>query len=252
MLLLNSAGLGALVANDEVHLYRQVSERLWMKQAYDMYLGTGAGKIGTEHDNPWCRVREFLAGSLETVFEELEVATTAVTALLVLHFVLDNQGLLLEVDGLSKGCRNSVVGGLALCNETLVALNEGARRVFDRPLTDIAEGLAADGGLLRCLRRCPPARPVIRELFKEGCLDSSTLYSSTGLEHDVDDGGVVDDVQRRWALGRRCWPTRQRRRRRGQQRALRFALCTKDQNEGEMKSCNSPVPLLEILNTRHH
>ena len=140
------------------------------------YLGARASQIGTKHDSPRSLVRELLTSCLETIFKQLEVTTTTVTALLVLHFVLDNQGLLLEVDRLGEGCKDGVVGGLALRNETLVALNEGARRVFDRPLTDIAEGLAADGGLLRCLRRCPPARPVIRELFKEGCLDRGTLY----------------------------------------------------------------------------
>ena len=120
------------------------------------YLGSGAGQIGTEHDRPRSLVRELLSGGLETVLKELDVATTAVTALLVLHFILDNQGLLLEVDGLSEWCRNSVVGGLALRNETLVALNKDGFGILDLPLADVTEGFAADGSLLGGFGRCPP------------------------------------------------------------------------------------------------
>ena len=70
-----------------------------------------------------------------------------------------------------------MVGSLALRNETLVALNEGVRRVLYRPLADVAPGLAANGSLLRRLGRRPPAGPVVRELLKEGCLDGGGLYA---------------------------------------------------------------------------
>lgn len=141
----------------------------------DSYLGARAGKIRTEHDDPGRGVRELLAASLETVLEEFEVSTTTVAALLVLDLVLNNQRLLLEVDRFLEGCRDSVMGGLALGYETLVALNEGAGRVLDRPFADIAERLAAYGGLLRCLRRRPSARPVVGELLEERSLDRGGL-----------------------------------------------------------------------------
>ena len=67
------------------------------------YLGARASQIRTEHDDPRCRVRELFATRLEAVFQELDVATTAVAALLVFDLVLDNQRLGLEVDGLAKG-----------------------------------------------------------------------------------------------------------------------------------------------------
>ena len=57
------------------------------------HLGARAGQVGTKHDSPWSLVRELLASCLETVLEELEVATTAVAAFLVLDLVLDDQRL---------------------------------------------------------------------------------------------------------------------------------------------------------------
>ena len=65
----------------------------------EAHLGAGASQVGAKHDGPWSLVRELLASSLETVLEQLDVATTAVAALLVLDLVLDDQGLVVELDG---------------------------------------------------------------------------------------------------------------------------------------------------------
>ena len=89
------------------------------------YLGARASQIGTKHDSPRSLVRELLTSCLETIFKQLEVTTTTVTALLVLDFVLDNQRFVAEVDGLVKGSRDSVVSSLGLCDQTLVTLEGG-------------------------------------------------------------------------------------------------------------------------------
>lgn len=44
-----------------------------------------------------------------------------------------------------------MMGSLAFCNETLVAVNEGDGGLLHLPFADVTEGLAADGGLLGCL-----------------------------------------------------------------------------------------------------
>ena len=85
---------------------------------------------------------------MEAIFKQFEVATTAVATLLVLDLVLHNERLLAEVDGLLKGSRDGVVSSLVLGNEALVALNERGLGILDLPLADVAEGLAANGGLL--------------------------------------------------------------------------------------------------------
>ncbi len=112
------------------------------------YLGAGAGKIRTEHDYPRGGVRELLAAGLEAVFEELDVSTTAVAALLVLDLVLHDERLRLEVDRLAEWGRDSMMSGLGLGYETFVACDNRDRGLLDLPLADIAECLAANGGLL--------------------------------------------------------------------------------------------------------
>lgn len=139
------------------------------------YLGSRAGKIRTEHDHPWCGVRELLSAGLEAILKELHVATSAVAAFLILDFVLYNKGLGLEVNGLGEGSRDSMMGSLALRNEALVAVNDGDRRVLDLPFTDVAEGLATDWRLLRCFRRCPAFSPVLCELLDKRSLDRGGL-----------------------------------------------------------------------------
>ena len=69
----------------------------------------------------------------------------------------------------------------ALCNKTKVALNDRGRSFFDRPFANIREGFAADGGLLRGLRRGPPVFPIFGELFEERGLDFCGLYTKVRL-----------------------------------------------------------------------
>ena len=140
-----------------------------------LYLRPRASQIRTEHDRPRGIVRELLSGGLETVLEKLDVATTAVAALLVLDLVLDNERLLGEVDGVVEGSGDGVVGSLSLCYETLVAFKDGLEGILDFPLADIAGSLGADWGLLGRLGGRPTLSPVVRELLDEGSLDGSRL-----------------------------------------------------------------------------
>ena len=96
-------------------------------RAGNTHLGTWAGEIGAKHDHPRCLVAELLAARLEAVFKQLEVATTAITTLLVFDLILDYEGLDGEVNGLWKGGRNAVVGGFGLRDETFLA-SEGRIR----------------------------------------------------------------------------------------------------------------------------
>lgn len=139
------------------------------------HLGAGAGHVRAKHDGPGSLVVKLLARSLEAVLEELEVTATAIAALLVLDLILNNKRLFGEVDGLSEGRRDGVVGSLGLGNEALVTLNGGLDGVLDLPLADVAERLGANGGLLGRLGGRPPLGPVVSELLKEGGLDGSSL-----------------------------------------------------------------------------
>ena len=122
-----------------------------VKRVSVTYLGSGARQVRTEHDGPRSLVGELLSSSLEAVFQKLDVTTTAVAALLVLDFILNNQGLVGEVDSLVESSRDGVVGSLGLCDKTLVTLEDRYLRFLDLPLADVAEGLTANGRLLRRL-----------------------------------------------------------------------------------------------------
>lgn len=154
MLLLVLAGDGVLMAEDEVQLQMdQINNfSLRSRRAGNTHFGTWAGEIRTKHDHPRCVVTEFLAARLEAVFEQLEVATTAITTLLVFDLILDYQGLVGKANSLCERGRNAVVGGFGFRDETLLASEGRIRRWFlDLPLADVCECLAADGGLLSCL-----------------------------------------------------------------------------------------------------
>ena len=140
-----------------------------------MYLGTRTSKVRTEHNHPRGGVREFLSTRLEPILKELDIATTAVTALLVLDLVLDDEGLVRERDRLIKRSRDGMVGSLALSNKALIALQDRNQRVFDLPLADVAEGLTANGSLLGSFRRCPTLCPVFCELLNKRSLYSCRL-----------------------------------------------------------------------------
>lgn len=108
--------------------------------------------------------------------QELDVTTTAVSALLELGLVLDDERLALGVDDSGEWGGDRVMGSLGLGNEALVANNSREDGGFlDRPLADIAPSLAAGGRLLGSFRRCPALRPVVGELLDEGALYRSRL-----------------------------------------------------------------------------
>lgn len=138
-------------------------------------LGAGASEIGAEHDGPGGRVRKLLSAGLEAIFEELDITATAVAAVLVLYFVLDDQRLIGKVDGRLEGRRDGVVSSLRLGHETLVAVDDRLRGLLDLPLSDVAESLSADGSLLCRLGDRPPLGPVVRELLEERSLDCCGL-----------------------------------------------------------------------------
>lgn len=156
MLLLKLATYWVLVAEDEVDLATQVKRIFYLNNiSRHTHLRARTGQVGAKHDCPWCLVRELLSGGLETILEKLDVATTTVAALLVRDLVLHDKGLVREVDGALEGSRDGVVRSLGLGNKTLVALDEDILCILDLPLADVAEGLAADWGLLGRLGRCP-------------------------------------------------------------------------------------------------
>jgi hypothetical protein len=67
---------------------------------------------------------------------------------LILDFVLNDQRLVLEVQGSFQWGRDGVMGSLALGDQTRVALDDWGGGFLDLPLTDIAKCLSTDGGLL--------------------------------------------------------------------------------------------------------
>ena len=85
---------------------------------------------------------------MKTIFKKFDIATTAVTTLLVFDFILNNQGFVLEVDSLGKRSRDGVVGSFAFCNEALITLDKGNGRILYFPFSDVAEGFATYGCLL--------------------------------------------------------------------------------------------------------
>jgi len=112
------------------------------------YLGSRASEIRTKHDDPRSLVRELGGARLETVLEKFDVAATAVSALLVLDFVLNDQGFGFEVQGGFQGGGDGVVGSLALGDETGVAFDNWGARLLDLPFTNIAKCFSTNGGLL--------------------------------------------------------------------------------------------------------
>lgn len=85
---------------------------------------------------------------MEAILKKLEVATAAVSALLVLDFVLNNQRLVLEVQRRFQWSGDGVVGSLAFSDQTHVTLDGWVDGLLDLPFTDIAKCLSTDGGLL--------------------------------------------------------------------------------------------------------
>lgn len=178
VLLLPLFGNRVLVPEDKVDLdandacKRHVSR----KKTRQAHLGARAGQVLAEHDNPRSLVRELLALVGIALLEELDVSTSAVAALLELGLVLHNERLASGVKRGRKRGRDSVVGSLGFGDQALVANNGGAhRRFLDGPLADVRECLAANGGLLGCLRRSPSVLPVVRKLLHKSTFDRGGL-----------------------------------------------------------------------------
>ena len=165
MLFFKLAGHRVLVTEDEVNLEQHSAQT--NRKPLNPHLVPGASQIRAKHDHPRCRVRKLLAAGLESILEQLDIPTTTVPALLVLHLVLHHEGLVLEVHRGRKGGRDGVVGGLGLGDERLLASDERRLGVLDLPFADVRKGLTADGGLFRRLGGRPAFRPVIGELFDE-------------------------------------------------------------------------------------
>lgn len=119
------------------------------------YLGTRAGQIRTEHDDPRSGVAKLLVGE-RSLLQELDVSTTAVADLLELGLVLKDERLALGVKWGSQRCGDGVVSSFGFSDETLVALDgREDGRLLDGPLADVREGLATNGRLFGGLRGSP-------------------------------------------------------------------------------------------------
>ena len=95
---------------------------------------------------------------------------------LELDLVLDNQGVTLVVDDLGEFGRDGMVGSLVLEDESFVAFHAlEHRRLFHRPGTDVGPFLVVSLDVLLCVRRLPPAFPVVCELFEERGLEVGGL-----------------------------------------------------------------------------
>ncbi len=183
MFLFVFASLWVLMAEDKVNLNDKAEEirQFRRKPKKKKNLCARASKIGTKHDNPWSLVGKLLAASLETVLEQLEVTTTAITALLVLDLVLNDERLVRNVNWFVEWGRDCVVRRDALRNETEVALNDGGGCFFDQPFANIREDFITNGGLLSSLRGCPPVLPALGKLFEERSLDFCGLQVKVRL-----------------------------------------------------------------------
>jgi hypothetical protein len=150
--LLYLAGDRVFVSEDEVYLLKRKKERRQMSgkrtKLRETCLGTRTRQIRTEHDHPRSLILKLLPAVLEPIFEELEIATTAITALLVLDFVLDDERFGFEVDGGGEGCRDGVVGGFGLGDEAMVVRDDDNFGCFDGPFAHVAESFTTHERLL--------------------------------------------------------------------------------------------------------
>lgn len=109
------------------------------------------------------------------VLEKLHVGTTTFQASLELGLILDNQGVILVVNGLWELGGDGVVGSLVLEHKTLVAVNATEDTwLLDGPLSNVCPILLS--ALLLRLRSLPSRLPVVCELLEEWGLESGGLF----------------------------------------------------------------------------
>jgi hypothetical protein len=166
VLLLVLAGLRVLVAEDEVDLESQLRS---MQEVEMVYLVGGTALIRSEHDDVGRGVGEFLGVKGRVVLEELQVRTTAIKTICVhvrtpthpnslrakkltlkLDFVLNNESLVLVVNGLGELGGDGMVSGLVLDNQSLVTFHAFEhRRLLNGPSTNVCPLLLIVDLLLR-------------------------------------------------------------------------------------------------------
>ena len=141
-----------------------------------MDLVGGAALVGTEHDDVGRGVGELLGVEGLVVLEELHVGTTALEAGLELDLVLDNEGVVLVVDGLGELGGNGVMSSLVLDNKTLIALNTlEDSGLLDSPVANVRPLLIVGLDVLLCVRGLPSGLPIVCELLKEGSFQCGGL-----------------------------------------------------------------------------
>ena len=116
----------------------------------------GAALVGAKHDDVWRGIGEFLTVQLLVLLKKLQVSTTALEAICVLlvavpldatrsgkqtlklDLVLNHQRLALGVNWLLKHGRDSVMCGLVLDDQALVANHAiEHRRLLHGPVADV-------------------------------------------------------------------------------------------------------------------
>jgi len=85
---------------------------------------------------------EIFSAGLETIFKQFDVSTTAIAALLVLNFILDNERFVFEANWSRERSRDGMMSSLVLRHEAQVALDNRSCWLFDLPFTDVTESLS--------------------------------------------------------------------------------------------------------------
>ena len=149
MFLLDFVGYWVPVTEDKMDLRREMRLRVEINSKSPC-LRTRASKIWAKHDHPWCFIFKLLAAVLEAVLQKFQITTAAVSTLLILDLVLDDEYLFLEINRGGEWGRDRMMGGLGFSNETSIALDGLDLILFDFPFADVTKGFTAHGGLLRC------------------------------------------------------------------------------------------------------
>jgi hypothetical protein len=90
-----------------------------------------ASKVRTKHYNPRSLVVKVLPASLETILEQFDVSATTVATLLVLDLILNDKGLVRNIDSLVERSRDGMVGSDTLRNEAKVAFDDRRGGIFN-------------------------------------------------------------------------------------------------------------------------